>query len=100
MRLAAIGLAAVIAAATISSVRAQEPGCVLPDPKQLLDQVLQPDAAEHAELFATTRILPAGAVVDFLLQRPFDAQAQYHAIVEGNGRVIHGEAVARKAPDD
>jgi len=101
MRLAAILLAAVIAAGTTSFVRAQEPGCVGPDPKQTLDQVLRPDGVEHAELFATTKILPAGALVEFLLQRPFDSQAQYHAVVEADGRVIHtGGVVARKAPDD
>jgi hypothetical protein len=101
MRLRAFGLAALIVAGLGSSVRAQEPGCVGPDPKQTLENVLQPDRTEHAELFATTRILPAGAMVDFLLQRPFDPQLQYHAVVEANGRVIHtGGVVARKAPDD
>jgi hypothetical protein len=101
MRFAAIGLAAVITVATASFVRAEDPGsCIQSNPQQTLDQLLQPDAAEHAELFATTKILPAGALVDFLLQRPFEPQAQYHALVEANGRVIHGEAVARKAPDD
>ncbi len=101
MRLGAFGLTAITAVAMISFAHAQESGsCVSSDPKQTLDQVLRPEAAEHAELFATTKILPAGALVEFLLQRPFDPQAQYHALVEANGRVIHGEAVARKAPDD
>src|ERR1043166_7871509 len=101
MRLRAVALAALVVAALGSVARGQEPGCIQSDPKQILDQVLRPDAAEHAELFATTKILPAGALADFLLQRPFDPQAQYHTVVEGNGRVIHtGGAVARKAPDD
>jgi len=102
MRLGVFGLAAIVAAALVSVARAEEQGsCVSSDPQQTLDLVMRPDVAEHAELFATTRILPAGATVDLLLQRPFDPQAQYHPLAEANGHVIHvGSVVARKAPDD
>jgi hypothetical protein len=102
MRLTAFGLAAVIAAGAASAAFAQEPSsCVLPDPQKTLDQVTRPDFVEHDELFATTKILPAGGTIDLVLQRPYDPKLQYHSIAVGNARVVHvGWAIARKAPDD
>ena len=102
MRLSALGLAAVIAAGAASGAFAQEPSsCVLADPQKTLDQVTRPDFIEHDELYATTKILPAGSTIDLVLQRPYDPKLQYHPIAVGNSRVVHvGWAIVRKAPDD
>jgi hypothetical protein len=102
MRLTAFGLAAVIAASAISAALGAEPNsCVQSDPTKTLADVMRPDFIEHAELYATTKLLPAGSTVDFVLQRPYDPQLQYHPIAQGNGRVVHlGSVIARKAPDD
>ena len=122
MKLHAFLLASVLAAGSLSLVFAQQPPqprpaqpaparaasqqaprCIPQDPEaaiKKLNDLEVVEQAEHAELFATTKIFPAGAVVDLVLQRPYDNHLKYHVVVEEPLLGDVGLVIARKAPED
>src|SRR5262245_12410897 len=119
MKAYALLLAGVLAAAAISVAVAQQPPaapaqpaasppapaatCLPDDRVQALAKLKSPEIteqADHAELFATTKILPAGSTVTLLLERPYDHRVKYHAVTSLPPLGHLGSVIARRAPDD
>jgi len=110
MKAHALLLAGILAAGAITVAAAQQSPapapaatCIPEDRAQALAKIKSPEIteeAEHAELFATTKILPAGSTVTLLLERPYDHRVKYHVVTSLPPLGHLGSVIARRAPED
>ncbi len=104
MKISGLVILGILASSVSVSFAADVDPCAtnLAPAKDVLAAVQRGGANETPDLIPTTRILPAGDSVDLVLQRDFDSQTTYKAIIiEGTtAALLSGSQVAAKRPDD
>ena len=101
------GLALVLAiclGAPRSSRAADVDPCAVPPPSPAATLTALDNAttSDIPEITSTTKIVPAGMSADFIVQRDFDAQTAYRAVIKGaSTAILFGSRVsAKRAPPD
>jgi hypothetical protein len=104
---AVAGLALVLAiclGASPPSRAADADPCAVPPPSPAASLTALENAttSDIPEITSTTKIVPAGMSADFIVQRDFDAQTVYRAVIKGaSTAILYGSRVsARRAPPD
>jgi hypothetical protein len=99
----ALGLAICLGAPQASRA-ADVDACAVPPPSPAaaLTALDNATTSDIPEITSTTKIVPAGMSADFIVQRDFDAQTVYRAVIKGaSTAILYGSRVsAKRAPPD
>jgi hypothetical protein len=99
----ALVLAICLSAPRLSRAADVDPCAVPPpSPAATLTALDNATTSDIPEITSTTKIVPAGMSADFIVQRDFDAQTAYRAVIKGaSTAILFGSRVsAKRAPPD